>query len=142
MSVTFDEPGRYRVVVDENGDSRVIVRRGRAGVATNGKQIAVENSEIRVYGIDSPRYEIVGLPANDAFDGWVAERDDRYERSYTDAYRYASEDILGVEELSRWPQGHSRLRLRLDSHPRGGGLVAVQQRPLVLAGSVGLVVDQ
>lgn len=102
VSVTFDEPGRYRVVVDENGDSRIIVRRGRASVATNGKQINVENSEIRVYGIDSPRYEIVGLPASDAFDRWVAERDDRYERSYSDAYRYASEDILGVEELSEY----------------------------------------
>jgi hypothetical protein len=102
VSVTFDEPGRYRVVVEENGDSRIIVRGGRASVATNGRQIAVENSEIRVYGIDSPRYEIVGLPASDAFDRWVAERDDRYERSYSDAYRYASEDILGVEELSEY----------------------------------------
>ena len=102
VSVTFDEPGRYRVVVDENGDTRIIVRGGRASVAANGKQIAVENNEIRVYGIDSPRYEIVGLPANDAFDRWVAERDDRYERSYSDAYRYASEDILGVEELSEY----------------------------------------
>ena len=107
VSVTLDEPGLYRIVVDEDGNSRITVRRGRATVAASGQQIAVENSEIRVYGVDSPRYEIVGLPATDAFDRWVSERDDRYERSYSEAYRYASEDIIGVEDLSdygRWEQ--------------------------------------
>jgi hypothetical protein len=62
---------------------------------------------MRVYGIDSPRYEIVGVPASDAFDRWASERDDRFERSYSDAYRYASDDIIGVEDLSeygRWEQ--------------------------------------
>ncbi len=107
VSVTLDEPGTYRIAVDEDGNSRIIVRRGRVMVAASGRQIAVENSEIRVYGIDSPRYEIVGLPASDAFDRWASERDDRFERSYSDAYRYASDDIIGVEDLSeygRWEQ--------------------------------------
>src|SRR5689334_3333457 len=58
VAVTFEEPGLYRVAIDENGDSRITVRRGRATVAANGRQIAVENSEIRIYGSDSPRYEI------------------------------------------------------------------------------------
>ena len=105
VSVTFEGPGRYRVAVDENGDSRITVRRGRATVAANGRQIAVENSEIRIYGSDSPRYEIVGLPAPDAFDRWVDERNDRFDRAYTEAYRYASEDIIGAADLNdygRW----------------------------------------
>jgi hypothetical protein len=107
VSVTLDEPGTYRIAVDEDGNSRITVRRGRVMVAASGRQIAVENSEMRVYGIDSPRYEIVGLPASDAFDRWASERDDRFERSYSDAYRYASDDIIGVEDLSeygRWEQ--------------------------------------
>jgi hypothetical protein len=107
VSVTLDEPGNYRISVDANGDSRVSARRGRVTVAASGRQIAVENSEMRIYGIDSPRYEIVGLPASDAFDRWVSERDNRFERSYSDAYRYASDDIIGVEDLSdygRWEQ--------------------------------------
>ena len=105
VSVTFEGPGRYRVAVDENGDSRITVRRGRATVAANGRQIAVENSEIRIYGSDSPRYEIVGLPVPDAFDRWVDERNDRFDRAYADAYRYASEDIVGATDLNgygRW----------------------------------------
>jgi hypothetical protein len=80
---------------------------GRAIVAASGRQITVENSEIRVYGIDSPRYEIVALAATDAFDRCVTERDDRFERAYSGASRYASEEIIGVEELSeygRWEQ--------------------------------------
>ena len=107
VSVTLDEPGRYRIVVDEDGNSRVTVRSGRVTVAANGRQIAVENSEIRVYGIDSPRYETVGLPATDPFDRWVTERDDRFERAYSDAYRHASEDIIGAEDLAeygRWEE--------------------------------------
>src|SRR5262245_13558050 len=107
VSVTLDEPGNYRISVDENGDSRVIARRGRVTVAASGRQIAVENSEMRVFGVDSPRYEIVGLPATDAFDRWVSERDSRFDHSYSDAYRYASDDIIGVEDLSdsgRWEQ--------------------------------------
>ena len=107
VSVTLDEPGNYGIAVDDNGDSRVTVRRGRVTVAANGRQIAVENSEMRIYGIDSPRYEIVGLPAGDAFDRWASERDTRFDRSYSDAYRYASDEIIGVEDLSdygRWEQ--------------------------------------
>ncbi len=107
VSVTFEEAGRYRVAVDDDGNTRVIVRRGRATLAASGRQIAVENSEVRVYGIDSPRYEIVGLPPVDAFDRWVSEREDRFERAYSDAYRHASDDILGVEDLAeygRWEE--------------------------------------
>jgi hypothetical protein len=107
VSVTLDEPGQYRVAVDDDGNSRVTVRRGKVTVAASGRQIAVENSEIRIYGIDSPRYEIVGLPVTDAFDRWVAERDDRFERADSEVYRYASEDILGAEDLAeygRWEE--------------------------------------
>jgi Family of unknown function (DUF6600) len=107
VSVTLDEPGIYRITVDEDGNSRILARRGRVTVAASGRQIGVENREIRVYGMDSPRYEFVGLPATDTFDRWVAERDGRFERSYSDAYRYASDEIIGVEDLSddgRWEQ--------------------------------------
>jgi hypothetical protein len=107
VSVTLEEPGRYRIAVDENGDSRISVRRGRVSVAAGGKQIAVENSEIRVYGLDAPRYEIVGLSAEDGFDRWAAERDDRFERDYRGASQYASEDIIGVEELSQYGRWES-----------------------------------
>ena len=107
ISVTFEEPGEYRLVVDDSGDSRIVVRRGRAVLAAGGRQITVANSEARVYGIDAPTYEIIGLSPADDFDRWAAERDNRYDRDFADAHRFASEDITGAEDLAgngRWEQ--------------------------------------
>ena len=107
MAVTFDSPGKYRIEVDEDGNSRVQVRRGRVIVAANGRQINVEEGEIRVYGIDSPRYEIVALRGSDAFDRWVDERDTRFDRAYSSTRDYASDQLIGVEDLreyGRWEQ--------------------------------------
>ena len=107
MAVTFDSPGKYRIEVDEDGNSRVQVRRGRVIVAANGRQISVEEGELRVYGIDSPRYELVALRGSDAFDRWVDERDSRFERAYSSTRDYASDQLIGVEDLreyGRWEQ--------------------------------------
>ncbi|MBI2533154.1 MAG: FecR domain-containing protein [Deltaproteobacteria bacterium] len=107
VSVTLEQEGRYRVEVDENGNSRISVRRGKVIVAASGRQITMGEGELRVYGIDSPRYEVVAPRNADGFDRWVAEREARYERAYPDAYRYASDQIIGVEDLSehgRWEE--------------------------------------
>jgi hypothetical protein len=107
MAVTFDSPGKYRIEVDEDGNSRVQVRRGRVIVAANGRQINVEEGELRVYGIDSPRYEIVALRGSDAFDRWVDERDSRFDQGYASTRDYVSDQLIGVEDLreyGRWEQ--------------------------------------
>jgi len=102
VAVTFEEPGRYRVEVDEDGNTRVIARRGTATVAANGRQVTVAQAEMRIYGMDAEQYETTGLSALDAFDRWVDERQSRFERSYADAYQYADEEIVGVEELAEY----------------------------------------
>ena len=107
VSVTLEQEGRYRVEVDEDGNSRISVRRGKVIVAASGRQITMGEGELRVYGLDSPRYEVVSPRNADGFDRWVAEREARYERAYPDAYRYASDQIIGVEDLSehgRWDE--------------------------------------
>ncbi|HEX9442749.1 MAG TPA: FecR family protein [Candidatus Binatia bacterium] len=104
-AVTLEGPGRYRVEVDEDGNSRIVVRRGTATVAANGRQVAVERAEMRVYGMDSPQYETAGLRPADAFDRWVDEREGRFDRSYRTAYQHADEGIVGLDELEpygRW----------------------------------------
>src|SRR5258706_85968 len=104
-AVTSEGPGRYRVEVDEDGTSRIVVRRGTATVAANGRQVAVERAEMRVYGMDSPQYETAGLRPADAFDRWVDEREGRFDRSYRTAYQHADEGIVGLDELEpygRW----------------------------------------
>jgi hypothetical protein len=107
VAVTLETPGKYRVEVDEDGNTRVIARQGTAVVAASGRQVTVERAEMRVFGIDSPQYETAGLGAADAFDRWVEEREDRFARSYRAAYRYANEEIVGVDDLAdygRWEE--------------------------------------
>src|ERR1043166_4643358 len=104
-AVTLDQPGRYRVEVDDNGDTRVIVRSGVAYVSANGRQVTVQQAEMRIYGLDAAEYEIVGLRAADTFDRWVDERQARFDTRYRDAYQYADEEIVGMEDLAdngRW----------------------------------------
>ncbi|HEY1266242.1 MAG TPA: DUF6600 domain-containing protein, partial [Candidatus Binatia bacterium] len=105
VAVTVDQPGRYRVEVDDNGDTRVIVRSGVAYVAANGRQVTVQQAEMHIYGLDAAEFGIVGLRAADTFDRWVDERQARFDGRFRDAYQYADEDIVGMEDLAdngRW----------------------------------------
>jgi hypothetical protein len=107
VAVTVDQPGRYRVEVDENGDTRVIVRSGVAFVAANGRQVTVERAEMRIYGLDATEYEILGLRQVDTFDSWVDERQARFDTRYRNAYQYADEEIVGMDDLAdngRWEE--------------------------------------
>jgi len=107
VAVTVDQPGRYRVEVDDNGDTRVIVRTGVALVAANGRQLTVERAEMDIYGVDAAEYEIVRLRQADTFDRWVDERQARFDTRFRAAYQYADEDVIGVDDLAdygRWEQ--------------------------------------
>jgi hypothetical protein len=103
-AVTFERPGDYRVDVDENGFTGVVVRSGSATVAAGGGQIPLNAGErMKVEGIDAPRYDIVALARPDAWDQWVSQRGDRQTR--TRSYQYVSADIVGgddLDEYGRW----------------------------------------
>ena len=100
-AVTFDRPGDYRVDVDEDGYTRVSVRRGSATVAAGGGQVPLEAGEaIDVEGLDSPRYDIVRLSSPDAWDQWVSQRDGR--RSRARSYQYVNADIVGADDLDEY----------------------------------------
>ena len=105
-AVTFDRAGDYRIDVDEDGFTRVSVRAGSTTVAAGGGEIQLNaGEEMAIDGLDNPRYDIVDLGPADSWDRWVAQRDDRRNRSRS--YRYVSADIAGVEDLDeygRWDQ--------------------------------------
>ncbi len=107
VSVTFETPGSYRVDVDEDGNSRVSVRQGRAWAAAAGGQVELERGDqMRVRGIDSPDYDVVGLSRADSWDNWVQNRARRY-RSVRSA-SYVHPDIYGAEDLDAygsWERG-------------------------------------
>jgi hypothetical protein len=105
-AVTFERPGDYRIDVNEGGDTRVQVRRGRAITAAGGGQVALSAGQaMEVEGAEAPRYDIVALPREDGWDRWVQERDQRLAQARS--YTYVTADIAGVEDLDqygRWQQ--------------------------------------
>src|SRR5450755_1804974 len=97
-AVTFDAIGDYRVDVDNDGNSRISVRRGRAIVAAGGGQVTLNSGdEMDVNGLDAPQYDVVAVASPDGFDRWVQGRDDRANRSRS--RQYVSEDVVGVADL-------------------------------------------
>ena len=105
-AVTLERPGDYRVDVDNDGNSRIQVRRGRAIAAAGGGQVPLSaGDEMDIDGIDAPRYDIVAVPSPDGWDQWVDGRDRRLAQARS--YAYVSADIAGVEDLDqygRWEQ--------------------------------------
>ena len=105
-AVTFERTGDYRIDVRPNGDTRVQVRSGRAIVASAGGQVPLgSGSAMVIEGSEPPRYDVVGMPQPDGWDGWVRDRDARF--ANVQSYNYVSRDIAGVEDLDqygRWQQ--------------------------------------
>ena len=100
-AVTFERAGEYRIDVDESGDTRVGVIRGRATVAAGGGEVSLDpGEEMDVRGLDEPRYDVVSLGRRDGFDDWVDAREQRIERARS--YNYVSRDIPGGEELDEY----------------------------------------
>ena len=105
-AVTFERTGDYRIDVRPNGDTRVQVRSGRAVVASAGGQVPLgAGAAMVIEGSEPPRYDMVGMPHPDGWDGWVRDRDSRY--ANVQSYNYVSPDIAGAQDLDqygRWQQ--------------------------------------
>ncbi|MGE5716714.1 MAG: DUF6600 domain-containing protein, partial [Acidobacteriota bacterium] len=105
-AVTFDRAGEYRINVDRDGNTRVIVNRGYAHVAAAGGEVPLEAGRLMaIDGIDSPVYDVTFLPRPDSWDHWVATRS--RPSPALGSRRYVSADIPGVDDLDhygRWSQ--------------------------------------
>jgi ferric-dicitrate binding protein FerR (iron transport regulator) len=103
-AVTFDRPGEYRIDVDGNGNTRVIVNRGYAYVAAGGGEMPLEAGRMMsIEGIDSPVYDVASLPSRDSWDQWVDSRSLRFR----DTGRYVNPNISGIDDLNeygRWSE--------------------------------------
>jgi hypothetical protein len=105
-AVTFDRAGEYRIDVDRDGNTRVLVNRGYAYVAAAGGEVPLEAGRLMLIdGIDSPVYDITSLPRPDSWDRWVETRSRR--SRVNRSRRYVNADISGVDDLDqygRWSQ--------------------------------------
>ncbi len=100
-AVTFDGAGEYRIDVDRDGNTRVIVKRGHAYVAAAGGEVPLEAGRMMaIDGIDSPAYDIGSLPRPDSWDQWVVTRSRRARDK--GSRRYVNADISGVDDLDEY----------------------------------------
>lgn len=95
-------PGRYRITVNEAGDTTIInVRDGSGEVTGEGSAYTVHPGQQGFFsGTDSLSADIEALPGLDDFDSWCDERDLREDHSA--ARRYVSDDVIGYEDLDEY----------------------------------------
>lgn len=76
MGVHPLSPGIYRIQVNSDSETSLIVRQGEAEVLTNDGSTKVEAGQmIQIHGTDSPEYKIDQASGADDFDRWCSSRD-------------------------------------------------------------------
>lgn len=92
-------PGRYRVSVNENGDTSVIsVLDGQGEVTGAESAYNVQAGETATFsGTDQLSVDVAGLERPDDFDDWCLERDRREDRSVSS--RYVDTYVVGYSDL-------------------------------------------
>ena len=99
LALSILRPGRYRINVNEAGDTTIVsVRDGEGEVTGGGSAYTVHPGEQGYFsGTDTLDADIEGLADADDFDNWCDERD-RHE-DHAVARRYVSDDVIGYEDL-------------------------------------------
>ncbi len=105
VAVRPEKNGRYRVEVVSVNEVIVTVQKGRAEVASaNGKEQLKKGRRMIIRGADQGvEFQVAKADPKDGWDHWNVRRDRQIKES--NAYRYVSQSIYGVEDLDgygRW----------------------------------------
>jgi len=94
--------GRYRIQVNEQGETEVIVRKGEAEVFTSeGATRVKKNDMVVVRGTrDNPEYRAMDAPGRDDWDEWNEDRDDMVQNARS--WGYTSPYYTGAHDLDRY----------------------------------------
>ena len=98
--------GEYRLDVVNNGnETDVTVWRGRGEVTGGGDSyVVVAGQRAQFTGTDDLDHEIGQIPAQDDFDAFAFQRDQREDRS--DSSNYISNEVTGYEDLDEYGHWH------------------------------------
>jgi len=93
-----DGPGDYRISVNSDGETEMIVRSGSADVSEPQGSTHVDAGQlITIQGTDNPQYRTTNAPGTDEWDSWNAGRDRGISGAQswhkTDRYYTGSEDL-------------------------------------------------
>jgi len=93
--------GSYRIQVDSNSQTEVIVRKGEAQVSTpQGSTTVKKGQVITIRGTDNPEYQSAEAPAKDEWDRWNGDRDHIIRDA--ESWRRTSPYYTGSEDLDRY----------------------------------------
>jgi uncharacterized protein DUF6600 len=96
-------PGNYKISVNEEGDTTVVVvRDGQGEVTGGGAAYTVHPREVGTFtGTDELSADVESWDeSGDGFDDWCADRDRRIDHSVS--ARYVSTDAIGYEDLDEY----------------------------------------
>lgn len=104
IALSLQQPGVYRVEVDEQGSATAVaVSEGAAQAAGGGQTVAVGAQQVVTFtGTDTLAWNSAMLGAPDEFDDWSAERERALAESASAAY--VANDVPGTQDLDDY--GH------------------------------------
>jgi len=93
-----DGPGEYRILVNSDAETEVVVRSGSADITEPQGSTHVDAGQmITVQGTDNPQYKTSAAPTSDEWDSWNNDRDRNISSAQswrkTDRYYTGSEDL-------------------------------------------------
>ncbi|MBR7799109.1 DUF6600 domain-containing protein [Undibacterium fentianense] len=118
MRLSIQEPGEYRINVNDDQTTSVIVRRGVA-VAQGDRDIITlrENEQTRFSGTNLNHTQITRVPPFDTFDQWASDRDRAEDNSIS--ARYVPRDMVGYQQLDEYGNWETHLEYGAVWYPRG-----------------------
>ncbi|HYL91580.1 MAG TPA: DUF6600 domain-containing protein [Alphaproteobacteria bacterium] len=104
VAVRLLRNGRYRIQVNSEMETQVIVRNGEAEITTpQGSTVVKEGQEATIRGTDNPEYRVDRAPDKDDWDRFNKDRDDLIQRA--EGYRRTNAYYTGANDLDaygRW----------------------------------------
>jgi hypothetical protein len=96
--------GEYRILVNSDAETQVVIRRGAAEISTPQGSTRVEAGQmITIAGTDDPQYKVAQAPSRDDWDSWNSDRDRAFANSdgprRTNRYYTGSQDL---DPYGRW----------------------------------------
>jgi FecR protein len=104
LAFNVDQPGEYRVDVNENGDqTTAVVWHGDAEVTGAGNSYRLgEGQQGTFSGTDQLAYQVGAIGPSDDFDQWCLSRDQREDS--LPSRQYVSDEMTGYEDLDQYGQ--------------------------------------
>jgi hypothetical protein len=107
IALSLQQPGTYRVEVNDAGDTTVVkVSDGQAQAAGGGQSVAIgAQQSVRFTGTDTLSLQTASLGAPDDLDGWSAGRERQLQDS--PSRQYVADDVAGTQDLDtngRWEE--------------------------------------